>query len=438
MKPSPLHLQVAQRQLWARRATFAGLGALVGSAVALLLGLGGPLHLLLLAAGGLLGLAWPQPSAERRALRWVGERAGLAYETAWESAEQDDPQGLIAAVRTQGRLTIRALRMPTHTPWWAPALGLALAMWLLASLGGLPQGVSPFGGSSFQEPPGQLPPVNTPVVTDEGDEGSEADLPPPPVDAAGGAPSGTPGAGQGGAGTESIGGQGGEASDRDALERFVEGLRNRPPEEEAAAMQQATVPVTPGEEDDGEEGDAQGEGRMESDGTPGDEAGQSGESGDGGEGEAGEDGDQAGQGEDGDDQAGQEGDQEGGPGDTPAGDGDASAGQGQQQGLGAGEGDEAFDAGEGDEGGLGGGVEAEVALALGLEGELAEAESLEGLLGVGPEQVVGGLLLPGYGEDAAGFLSPEGVAAYQRAVEQALIDGDLPVPYQEVIRNYFR
>ncbi len=439
MNPSPLHLRVARNQLWARRATFAGLGALAGSGLALLLGLSAPLHLAALALGGLVGLAWPQPSAERRALRWVGERAGLAYETAWETAERDDPQGLLDAVRTQGRLTIRALRMPNHTPWWAPAMVLSLAMWLMASLGALPQGGSLFGGGSFQESLGPQPPTGSPAAaTDDGAEPPADELPPPPVEAGGGAPTGTPGAGQGGAGTESIGGQGGEATDRDALERFVEGLRNRPQEEEEGAAQ-AAVPVAPGDEGEGEEGDPEGEGTRESDGTPGDGSGQAGESEGGGDGDADQDGDQAGQGEEGDEQAGQEGDPAGGEGDAPAGSDDADAGQGQQQGQGAGEaGMDAFDAGEGDEGGLGGGTPAELPMALGLEGDLADPQSLEGLLGAGPEQVVGGLMLPGYGEDGAAFLAPGGAASYQRAVEQALIDGDLPVPYQEVIRNYFR
>jgi hypothetical protein len=32
----------------------------------------------------------------------------------------------------------------------------------------------------------------------------------------------------------------------------------------------------------------------------------------------------------------------------------------------------------------------------------------------------------------------EGAVDYQRAVERALLEGDLPAPYQEVIRFYFR
>jgi hypothetical protein len=75
----------------------------------------------------------------------------------------------------------------------------------------------------------------------------------------------------------------------------------------------------------------------------------------------------------------------------------------------------------------------------GAPGESAtgDPEPLPSLLGPGAELPIGGIQLPGVGPDGAFPTGPAGTV-FRRGVEEALNEGDLPVAYQEVIRNYFR
>ncbi|MDF1523658.1 MAG: hypothetical protein P1P87_12695 [Trueperaceae bacterium] len=233
-----------------------------------------------------------------------------------------------------------------------------------------------------------------------------------------GAPGGAPGEA----------GPGGAPSERDALERFVEGLREREPTPEdeasraaaaAAAAEEAEgegepedAATTPRAPDPGSEGERTDEA---SDGAPGDETGADDEG----------EGDQ-------DAEAGGDGDQPG-PADAPNAEedaaGDVEPGDGQAAGAAG------LDPGEeGGDAGLGAGVEGEAGEGLDAGGTTPEA--LPSILGPGPETPVGGIALPGAAPEALPVGSAP--AGYRQAVEQALVDGEVPVPYQEVIRNYFR
>jgi hypothetical protein len=435
---APIHIRTARRRERDRRATRAAVLAAGVSVAAWLLGVAALPHALLVLTAAVVGAAWPVRSGEEAALRWVGERVGLAYETALESGDRDDPYGLRDAVRVQGRLVVRDLAPPSEPAWWLPAALFAATLWAWGALVGAPWSGAPFatdpGGAvpPAAPPPAGAPPLESPVPADLPDE--------PPDSAAADAPPREGGdEGEGGAGD---GGEGGEgvASERDALERFVENLREREPEPEdaagepeagageAARGEETDEPGDPNAPDPGGEGDPsdrrRGEGEeagedREADGDQNGAMDDETESGE--EGEAGAEGGEA-EGEAPGEEGGAPSDGEGSPESAP-GDGENDGAAGVDPGE------------EGGEGGLGPGVEGEAGEPLGGEG--ATPEALPSIIGPGPETPVGGVQLPG--SEGDGVL-PSGAAgaAYQRAVEEALTDGDVPVPYQEVIRRYFQ
>lgn len=443
----PIHLTVERRWRLVRLASRAGVAGAAASVAAWAVGAAPLLHLGAILLGALAAAAWPVRSDERRALRWVGDRVGLAYETAWELATDDrsrvgagDPTavvGTVTALRTavavQGRLVVRDLRPPPVSSWWVPLATVAFGLWAWAAWG--------IGGAPVPAPgPGTPPPssVGAPVSSDPETVAPEAadaaDLPEVDSDT----PAGDPGASAGAAGGG--GGAGGGASDgapseRDALERFLDNLRERPPEAEEEEEEQPRAadavtgePTERGDEeappaapvaapreaggDPGERADGVDEG---AEGEVGDESDADGDAADvGGEGELGEgsdDGSMPGEGRE------------------VAGDADPLAGDPNEPGA-LGDPDPGGDAGIG-------------VTAPGEGGEptgpaFAEVESLPSILGPGPEQAIGGVLLPGVAPEGEAFPAGAAGADYRRAVERALNEGEVPVPYQDVIRNYFR
>ena len=135
MTTAPLHRLVAGRWRRERRGRRAGVGAVVGAAAGAILGVDPWMHLGVLAACAAVAAAWPVRIDERRALRWVGERAGLAYETAWEhsatpnaDAAPGPAAALRAAVAVEGRLSVRDVAPPAVAAWWLPLCVLALGV----------------------------------------------------------------------------------------------------------------------------------------------------------------------------------------------------------------------------------------------------------------------------------------------------------------------
>lgn len=429
-----LHERVARRWSRARRTTVAAVLAAIASLAALALAAPMGVHALAVAVAAGVGLAWPQRDQAPAALRWIGARAGLAYETAIEAGERSDRFGLFDAVRMQGRLAIRDVAVPGPSPWWLPAALLAATLWAWGAFVGVPWSAPWAPAGSVPGAPSPAP-VAPPAVAEpaEAPPTEEAPASDPSVPRSDEASTGEPG-GEGGA-TDGSGADG-SASERDALERFVEGLREREVEPPGAAAADVA-------EDDAED-DA--EGADEPRRAEGDERGDGAEANadardQGGDGEAG--GDEASDGDgEGEETAGEPGD-ETGDGEDP---GQADApGDGAEQ--------EAGDpAAEGEDGAQAGaaGVEAgedpgDAGLGAGAEGDASDAvgedprspDALPSILGSGPETPVGGVSLPGAeGEQAF----PEGAAGapFRRAVEEALTEGEVPVSYQEVIRNYFR
>lgn len=431
MTTAPLHRLVAGRWRRERRGRRAGVGAVVGAAAGAILGVDPWMHLGVLAACAAVAAAWPVRFDERRALRWVGERAGLAYETAWEhsatpnaDAAPGPAAALRAAVAVEGRLSVRDVAPPAVAAWWLPLCVLALGVWTWATLSFGPGGHL---GTPFATPPSPTAatapaaPVGDPeAIEDPGEaEGLDPALPDTPHD-----PSRAPGtaapAGQDGG----VGAGDGTASERDVLERFLDRVRERAPDEVPARVAPAELEGDPSE--DGERGDAASEsGTTEGQDRP-----------EGSEGDGRRDADEG--------QSDGEGDAE--PGDTDAGEGTAPA-RDAPNGV-----EDATDAGpEAGEGGVGatgleeGGDESAAGLGIGAAGDsgtgsdpaAGDPEPLPSILGPGPESPVGGVDLPGVAPLEPFPAGAQG-SAFRRAVEEALGEGDLPAPYQEIIRNYFR
>ncbi len=457
-----LHERLARRAELLTRATRAAAAAAAIAIIGWLLGLSPGPHALAVLAGAAVVGALPLRRGVAAAFETIAEQAGLAYQTHIEHHQRDDPHGLLAAAAIQARLSIRGVTPPRQGAWWLPLAALALATWLLASVVGGPFGW--LGGSSGPAPElGQPSPAAPPPPTSALDPETEAEpdadealapdptsTPSPPSepdrDRASGADDGAPEAD-------------GEGVEREALERFLESLRERPSmsEQELAAAEA---------ERDGDRGDADAEAaelRGEHDATDAFEDGQrvpadrrddaareeSAELPGGGDPTEGD-------GRDGDGDEQQFGEEAG---DEDAG---ASDGLGEEDGE-EGVGEEGLDAseetapqpdGDGDEAGApalaeqdpgldpGTGEDAGMGASAPVEGHddvpdpAGELEALPGLLGQGPESLGGRVRLPG--RDSEVTLEPGEAARYERAVEQAVTDGSVPVTYQEIIRNYFR
>jgi len=388
---------------------------------------------------GAIAAAWPLRRDERRALRWVGERVGLAYETAWEHgrrAPAGDPRAaaLRAAVEVQGRLSVRDLHPPTPAAWWLPLATVALGLWLWSSWGAGPASGSPGAPAAGPPPSTTTAPLvpddvrvadamaDTPEALDAPDDDAARD-----AERSGTAPSGASGAEAGG----------GAAAERDVLERFLDRLRERPPEpEDTARTGEAAGMAQEGDEaswDRSPLDDGLGSGAPHSEGDP---VGERPWDGEGADGETTESGEAEGEGRAGDPAEGEE-DGEGAAGDAgDAGDAaDEAGGEAGERAPGSGD-PMGVDEG-GDDAGAGIGVSAPSEAGEPGDAAMGDPDPLPSLLGPGAELPIGGIQLPGVGPDGAFPTGPAGTV-FRRGVEEALNEGDLPVAYQEVIRNYFR
>lgn len=436
----PVHLDVLRRWRLEGMGLRAGAGGLLASVIAFALDAPSGWHLGAIVLGAALAAAWPLRSDERRALGWVGERVGLAYETAWELSRARPPAGdraaaLRSAVEVQGRLSVRDLRPPAAAAWWLPLATVALGLWLWAAWAG-------GGGAAFPTGPTPGPPPTTtspPAVTDEArvEEAAveEPAAPDTPEEA-------TPARGDGGTGDATSAGtgspsEGGAPAERDVLDRFLDRLRERPPEEEGAARAGQAAGVGAEEEEDEEEdptapgGDAMRSGEAPEEGDPESERLPGGEGDEERAGEAVEG--------DGEEPAGDEGEGDPGDGGGPQGEGPEAPGE-----PGSGPDEPAGGAGDqvgvdegGEDGDAGIGVSAPDDAGPAADPAAGDPQPLPSQIGPGEELPIGGVQLPGVGPDGGFPAGPAGIS-FRRGVEEALTEGDLPVAYQEVIRNYFR
>jgi hypothetical protein len=452
-----LHERLARRDDRRIRALRAATAAAAVSLLGWIVDLASLWHVIAVLGAALGAAAWPSRRGLADAFRTIADQAGLAYQTHLEHVGRDDPHGLLSAAEVQARLSIRGVVPPPQGAWWLPLAAVATALVVLTALVGGPgtwfggdAGVAVGGPSGPSTPP--------PVVRDEGaatPEDAATDAAEAAEPTAPGTPAAAPDRGTGPSADDAGDGDGGGALEREELDRFLEALRERP------SVRDSVDPRS-GVERDGVRDDADADLRgaqLREDGadmgddprrTPDQRSEEAGEADRSVEVPAG-----AGMGDDDGDEAGEPEDGEGaeaGTSDVPGVDEgeDGSAADGEQPGeaptgaaegapddapeVGGGADDPSLDAGTGDEGGIGPGA------AAGVDGQIPEPagdlEALPGILGSGPETVGGRVRLPGRDSDVA----PTAVSAegFERAIEQAVTDGSVPVPYQEIIRNYFR
>lgn len=457
-----LHERLARRDDRRTRAFRSAAAAALVAAIGWFADLSVAWHVASVAVAALAGALWPVRRSVLEAFRTIAEQAGLAYQTHLEHRGGADPYGLLQAAETQARLSVRGVVPPARSAWWLPLASLAVALVVLTAFTGGPaswlRGATgvPDGGVSGT-PPSAPPPV-TDLAREQADDPTASDATEPPAapeqaDAPSEADDRGPGGGADEA-AEAADGAGG--LEREALDRFLESLRERPRvSESAGALSDAD---RDGVRDDADADLAEAEVRGEVEEAPDDRDrtpdGRGDETGEGersvevpaGNGETDDVGDEAadlddgvadgtGPGPDPDAEQGEDGaaeaDEQPGEAPTTSSEGapdedDGTAGFGPEQGE--------LDAGTGDEAGVGPGTP------MGQDDQVpppaGELEALPGMLGPGPETLGGRVRLPGRDSDLAP--TPSAAERFERAIEQAVTDGSVPVSFQEIIRNYFR
>lgn len=429
-----LHVRLGRKRNRHIRLTRASLVLLAAALLGWFSGLAPLWHVSLSLAAGLVGLVWPVRGSFNWALQLITEESGLAYETALQTSGQPrDEFGLSSQVRARARRSIAGMSEPRNQDWWLAALLLALFILALPAL----RLDAPWR-STPAEPPSEPPPAvagtdnaeEDPQADSSASQPEQADPELPPQATA--PPERGPESGAGSAGSEAT------RSERESqvLDRFLDNLRERPPESGADASLGGTpLPADPDSTTPELQDDTPGDGTMPAEDEPQEVRdqpadGQEPASGEGdreGDGQEGPEGDAQQEGPGSEQPAGENGPQ---PGEEES----ESAGQGPQPGEESGMGISAGDD-EADGAGASSGPEG---LLPGRDEQAAQGqeEFLEGEL-TGSEVNLGGdIRLPGFTDVEL----PPGSApgTYGEAVERALTGGNVPLEYQEIIRNYFR
>jgi hypothetical protein len=449
-----LHRRLARARDRHRRLRVSVAAALFAAVLVWAFGLELPVRAASVAAVAFAAWFVPMRGSDAWALRWIGSRAGLAYQTVIETEGQADRFGLREVLEERARTGLARLEEPRHPAWWLPLLALTLGVLLLPELSSL----SPAGpGSGSLLPsdgqPGSpvgRPPEQDDEIAPESLEERRARLEGEPGEAGRGArqdPEANPADG------------GGEQA---ALERFLRNVRERSDTEdrEQNVGQDGSAGRADGRPRDGaadrtsggERGEGQGLRRDGEESTDGARPGADSE-------EPAED--RGGEGTNPFAQAGSSEGEQTGPGDGPAEQAEPDeAGAGQQppreqsavedaqaQGSEARSDEARGNEAGGTEGGAGTGLEPGEGAGAGAgsslerpveqgEGARGEPLFLEGDLRPGEVTPGGAIQLPGADdvELPAGRLAED----YRQEVERAVSEGRIPLEYQEIIRNYFR
>lgn len=422
-----LHIRLGRKRNRHIRLTRAATLLLTAAATGWVIGLAPAWQLTISLLLGLTGLTWPVSGSFDWALGLIRGQRGLAYETALQVQDQPrDEYGLANQVAARARSSIAGVTEPRMPEWWLAALVLAAFMLVLPALR-----LSPPWNQLEPDPP---PEATTAVDVDpepEDDEEQPAaeqepeagqELPPqvqqPPstgVDDREAAATDAPTA----------------ERDGEVLDRFLDNLRERPRESGTDAELPGTPVPADAESAAESPEDEQGDGTAPADEAADDAAERSeGSPAAGADQDGTEDGESpADVGEDGlpsEPQAGEDGSEPGDSADTQAGaDDETDSGD-----MGLSAGDE-----DGQSAGAGAGPET-IGFEQQLDGAQGEEELLEGQLSGGEINIGGDIRLPGFTDVE---LPPDAVpAGYGEAVERALTGGNVPLEYQEIIRNYFR
>jgi hypothetical protein len=482
-KPDPetllrLHERLASQRLWFFRLFIASSIALVVSFILWLTSVPLTWRLLSLALGFVAGL-FVQRSMKTWALAWIRDRAGLSYETALEQSIQKDNQkddfGFSDSLKERAVEEASRLTLPTYQAWWLPMLALALGLAFLPLIPSITNLPSPL---TTQPTAPTLPETaNQTANTVEPSQTSQPVAEPPPD---GQAPSQSPGETDTSQLSDAAGSSAtsnnAQTTDEQALDRFLENLRQNEQAQEQGPDVDLSSVMQPSGNRSGQPSDEDRASRPRSEQT--NPFSQTGE-GESSEGQQGQQGASENEGEEGQDEQAREGQgQEDGEQQDAAqleedaaaqnteasreGSGEQGGGQQDQEEQGQREQDQGE---QGQEGSGNDGLTAEQGLeqlgseqsdsgqnaqgAGSLPGAATEGTTevtgssqqnpdfLPGQVGAGPNNVAGTARLPGETEQLS---FPEGSAptSFSRAEEEALTEGRIPLEYQEVIRNYFR
>lgn len=425
-----LHVRLLRQRNRHIRLTRGAILLLLAAVICWLAGFGFAAHVGLSLLAGVVGVVLPVAGSRDWAFGYITQQSGLAYETALVIEQQPrDEHGFRNSVRSRARAGIAGMDQPKFNEWWLAALILAAAIILLPVL----QLSPPWSGTPAQPPPENPLAASPDAPADEAeddDPAAEEPLPEPEAEelvapqveqAAGDSQEPGSAASAESPGTEREG---------DVLDRFLDNLRERPREPEPAPEVPGS-PV-PADAEDSERSDDEQESEstapFDEDAEDGDEADSDSQTGaeaaaDSGEGDQQEELDQPGPEQQGEqNEPAGDGEQ---PGDapSPADDEDPDGTQGLTEGE------------DGDSAGGGPGVEdfSEEQERFRAEGE---EDFLEGQLQGNEVNIGGDVRLPGFSDvELPPDASPGRLG---EAVERSLTGGNVPLEYQDIIRNYFR
>jgi hypothetical protein len=467
-----LHECLAAQRLWFLRLLIGSSLALVVSLILWLVRVPLVWHLTGIALAFLAGL-FSQRSMTAWALAWIRERAGLSYETALE--HQKDEFGFSASVKQRAADEASRLELPKYQAWWLPMLAVALG---LAFLPLIPSITVPTALSTqpaqTTSPEASNRPANT--VEPSAPQATPQPVAEPPQEAQ------APSQDAGETDTSQLEGASGssasnnQSADEQALDQFLDNLRqNEQPQEQAPDVDLSSV-MQPGNSN-GQPSDEDRASRPRSEQVnPFEQAGQNQPNqAQQGQQQAPEDAaqnaDESEQGQnaqsqqaqsqtdEGQSETAQSEEQQNAEGTSPqeqaqqdaaqqeqAQQGEGQQTQGEQEGEQEGAGESGMNAEGQQEGSSDSGQNAEGAGSLpgtpsGQSEEVVGSSQqnpdfLPGQLSEGPNNVAGTARLPGETEET---VFPEGntPGSFSRAQEEALTEGRIPLEYQEVIRNYF-
>src|SRR5690625_3399693 len=429
-----LHVRLGRKRNRHIRLTRASLVLLAAALLGWFSGLPPLWHVSLSLAAGLVGLMWPVRGSFNWALQLSTKESGRAYDTALQTSGQPrDEFGLSSQVRARARRSIAGMSEPRSQVWWLSAPQPALIILALPAL----RLAEPWRSTPAEPPPEPPPAVagtddveEDPQADSSASQPEQADPELPPQATA--PPESGPESGAGSAGSEAT------RSERESQvrDRILGNLRERPPESGADASLGGTpLPADPDSTTPELQDDTPGDGTMPAKDEPQEVRdqpadGQEPASGEGdreGDGQEGPEGDAQHEGPGSEQPGGESGPQ---PGEEES----ESAGQSPQPGE---EGGMGLSAGEDEADGAGASSGPE-GLLPGRDEQAAQGEEefLEGELAGSEVNLGGDIRLPGFTDVEL----PPGSApgTYGEAVERALTGGNVPLEYQEIIRNYFR
>ncbi len=433
------HRQFARQKSLNYKLTAASILTTVVSLILWLSGISLFAHIIGILISFVVGLFYPVRSTLTWAQKHIARSIGQSYQTSLEYGGQL-PQELDKALFDYTQRALQKLEPPSFKRWWLPLMVIALGLTLLpyTPFRSLPRavGIPGLEGTPFSSNPAQQqtmpeaqpdsPQANQPQQPNQL-ESKETGTPQTLDDAPG-------------SNGQSLNDLAENVADKDALSRFLDNMREKEVANQPQKQDQPPPPNTPqpnsSQGNPNKQGDTEGSQNSQNSQQQSQEQGQP-EEGTGDQSQTGQDANNGetveGQNPEGSDSSSQAND----PTEAQSQDqGAASSGeQPDSQGPSQNSPNEASD-----EGANGSGINSSASretLGLNSEAPKAEPEFLQGQLSQGESNLAGTVRLPGSTAQNPGSFGPT-AEGFQRAEEQAVTEGRIPIEYQEIIKNYFR